>query len=307
MKKNLSISAFSCLLVFAAGIPLDNCFSQEIIQGFSTFNNIQLNPAYAGEDGKHAFNLAEELDTKYFDPEIKGTGWPEFYEFAYAANIPKLHSGAGLFASLYKIGIENYYKIGGLYNYNFKLSENSNLRVGVQLNLLLQKVKFSEINDYFIFPDTLWLTPPEDTVYSKFNFSPGTWYRLKGFNAGFCADNVLNDKRHNRMYSLITYYNFKAGEKVKITPSLTGRLINYRENTVKDLHFQLHAEFFNRIIIAGGYGSRQPERAKSSSYITANLGVKIAKSVLVMFGYSALPNYTFRSENVSALLKVNFK
>ncbi|HKR04758.1 MAG TPA: type IX secretion system membrane protein PorP/SprF, partial [Bacteroidia bacterium] len=122
MKKYICISLLASLHVM-------NCFSQEI-RGFSTFNNIQLNPAYAGQDGKHVFNLAREVDTKYFDSELKGNGWPECYEFAYAADIPKLHSGAGLFASLFKIGIENYYKIGGLYDYNFKLGEKSNLRLG---------------------------------------------------------------------------------------------------------------------------------------------------------------------------------
>jgi type IX secretion system membrane protein PorP/SprF len=296
MKKLFSIAALACLWIF-------NCFSQKVISGFSTFNNIQLNPAYAGQDGKHAFNLSAEVNIKFFDSELQGNGWPEFYEFAYAADILKLHSGAGLFASLYKLGIENYYKMGVPYNYNFKINENSNLRLGVQLNLLMTKVKYSQF-DYIFFHDTLVQFPPKDTVYSKFNFTPGIWYKVKEFNAGFCVDNVLYDKNYHRMYSLIASNNFKAGEKTVITPSLTGKLIPYRFFTIRDLHLQLHAEFFNRLIFAAGYGSRSNDLSGSAGYLTVNFGVKPAKSTLIMFGYSDL--YTLSSQNVSALIKVSF-
>src|ERR1044071_4724608 len=114
------------LVCITVTLCIGKSYCQEI-RGFSTFDLIQYNPAYAGQANKNEFTLGAFLNSEHLKSEKERvTGTPQTYQFAYAADIPKFKSGVGFYSSLSGLGQDYDIKYGGIYNFNLHLSDSSN-------------------------------------------------------------------------------------------------------------------------------------------------------------------------------------
>ncbi len=151
-------------------------------------NNLWSNPAYAGVMDKHVFSLSGR------------TQWGYTYNTAiltYDQPIRKINSGIGVILLFDQAGtskLTNYYA-GLCYKYNFKLAEEMNLGVGVNIAFVHRTLDLSNL--YFANQFTgsgFSSTPNGDLIINSeinyIDFGAGIWYSWKDFNLGFSVKHI---------------------------------------------------------------------------------------------------------------------
>ena len=288
----------------------------QYIYNFSSHNFLQYNPAYAGQDTNHTFFLGSELHTELLKPkEERFTGYPYTVQFSYAGNFKKFKSGLGAIGSIHGVGVSTKYDVGIMYNFNFLINENSNLRAGLKLK---NRTLYVDLSNVFYWDMSYINSPPSQTVH-EFNMDFGVWYSLNKFNFGFSYQNFIDSKSSHANSSPISFqtmydktmntifsYEFVIAGPLQTKPSvILESTLNRRRNYS---NFLLANSFIldNVFIFGLGYMIRPQSSTNGPLYLEA--GTKAGKHVQAMLGYSnSFTNKTsYSSGYFSAMVKVNF-
>jgi type IX secretion system PorP/SprF family membrane protein len=273
----------------------------QYVYNFSSSNFLQYNPAYAGQDTNHCFFLGGDFSSEWLNG---AEGAPYAIQFSYAGNFKKFKSGLAATSSISSFGLETRSNVGTIYNFNFVINENSNLRVGLGWTQRVFHIDLSSM----IFNDggDMNFELPETT--HSFNFDAGLWYANKKLNVGFSVQNILDKKGNvlmNAMYqrttNAIISYEFAIAEPVKIKPTVIFQNFRNEFGSYSMCLISNSFIFDDTFIFGFGYSIVQ---YGGPLYLEA--GAKAGKHVQLMLGYSnRLNKHAYSNENVSAMIKVN--
>lgn len=286
MKKILTFLLVSCS-VFSS-------YAQQI-PGYLIYNNLQTNAAFAGQDSL-SFNASAYINTEYLKSKrYRLEGAPYEFQLSISDHLKKINSGVGLFSSLESVGIEKYYVVGGIYNYNYIINEVTNLRFGFRANVNVIKVDYDKVFTNLYEED---LIRGVETI-SRFSLDPAVWYFHKGLNIGFAVQNILNEKDYltpSSFYLTSYYESFKSGN-LCFVPAIQAQYFSSNNHTHFRLNTQLNFELFNGLLLNTGI------EFSSNNRYDFGLGIKFSEHVKFLMGYSTGGLY---SKYFSGLLKLNF-
>jgi type IX secretion system PorP/SprF family membrane protein len=136
MRRNITF----LLLFFVSTLA----FSQQEAQfSHNMFNNMAINPGYAGSnDALCATLLARQQWVGFKDPQ-DNKGWPKTYLLSIDAPVNPIYGGLGLTIMQDQLGFEK--NIGVKISYAYRISAgNGKLGIGAQIGFLNKKIDFSK-------------------------------------------------------------------------------------------------------------------------------------------------------------------
>lgn len=188
------------------------------------FNGLFLNPAYAGSQECLSTTMLFRKQWVKFD------GAP--YTFTAAADMPLVNNtmGVGLVVSNDGIGVTNQTDIVANYSYNIKLGPGK-LAFGLKAGVQIYKAKLTNLTTWDE-TDPIFVNDLAGKAIPRFGF--GMYYQVKDqWYAGFSIPtliayekgydfsmNVNKGSHLHRHYMLTGGYIFKAGENIKLKPSV---------------------------------------------------------------------------------------
>jgi len=187
------------------------------------FNQVYHNPAAAGADGKKMITL------NYRD-QWRGIGTFKNVFASYEHPVEKLNSTFGLTILYNKLSRQNHSNIGLTYNYNIKVLEDLEFRIGTQVSILSGTINFSEFITATVDPNI----PSDDRNGSSIDFAVGILSTFKNFKIGISIQHllepnitttspdvtILNRTRHH--YNFMSY-TFDVTPRFQIIPSIITR------------------------------------------------------------------------------------
>jgi type IX secretion system PorP/SprF family membrane protein len=191
------------------------------------FNELVINPAYAGNHGQLS------ITTMYRNQWVNFPGAPKTFNLSGHSSFMKNKVGVGLMINRDEIGSYKNDHIYGYYSYMLRLSNDATLAMGLQAGMNILRADYSELD----------LTDPDDASFAnivnkiKPNFGGGLYYSRKNFFVGFSVPFILNNKVANSVEGLLgelkeaRYYFLRAGtvfpitqnKNVKMNPSFLVR------------------------------------------------------------------------------------
>ena len=227
-----------CFLLFSF------ILSAQTIPGYLYYNTIQDNAAYAGQDS-FSINLSANLNADYLKPKKEQLNLLYRQSQLFTSfDLKKINSGVGIYAGYNAFGSESeniyeqQYRAGIIYNYNLIFSNNLNVRIGGQLNGIIEKDVY-HINTIFPY----WYQSPADgneiheITKSDITIDPAVWVQYDNFNAGFTVKNISNNDIESRVFSLNAFYDRIKTRSIDII--LAVKIIQYQYQS----DFISHANF----------------------------------------------------------------
>lgn len=250
------------------------------------FNEVAINPAYAGSKGAMSATLLHRQQWVNFP------GRPVTTSFSLHGPMMGDKMGAGLTVLNDRIGVLNRNLIYASYAYRLKLNKNSNLSFGLMTGIDNQVNKYSNLKisdaagNVIADPNFTQSTPN----LTAFNFGSGVYFNTKTFYAGLSVPRMLdNYGRFNyagQAYKVtkleaykFTYY-FVIGNLFKLNDDLKLRanaMIKAVQNAPAQL--DLGANLLIDNIVWAGLSYR------SNSALTLLLGVQANKQLLVSYNF----------------------
>ncbi len=220
------------------------------------YNQQGVNPAFVGSRNTPSFHVI------YRRQWVDIPGSPTNVALGFSTPFAGGSSGFGVYAANQTIGIFNNWYTNLAYSYRLQLSDNLNLRLGLQAAGLFPSVNFNS-------PDVVFFDENETTVplagtdnQLKFNAGGGMYLYNKNFYVGFSVPHFLNSDisfntvtSGDRAITVPHYYGMAgllldAGPNVMIRPSL---LVKYEQNSPFDFDLNLSLIFNNRLSIGASY------------------------------------------------------
>lgn len=300
MRKLFSIALFAaiCQPLFAQQIPVVNLYNT---------NAFLINPAAAGQNN-HA--------TAYLLHRRQWVSMPNAPVTSIATFDTRLNkSNMGLGGSIFHDQTHVVNKIGAQFTYAYHIPFNKAkdhaLSIGLSAGAFNQRIDFQRAQVE---------NPNDNTLYAQdanafaFDFSAGINYRLKGFNLGVAAPQLLNNQvsymrgpnneisyQLERHYLAHASYKFELGKSKSfmIQPMVLAR---YMENLPFQFEGSLLLGWKNNFFLGGGY------RMSNYSAVNGTAGVNIKKSVALFYNIeSAIDNANFNSLGLSHEIGVAYK
>ncbi len=217
------------------------------------FNELVINPAYAGNHGQVS------LTTMYRNQWVNFPGSPKTFNFSGHSSFMNNKVGVGLMMNHDQIGS---YKNDHIYvNYAYMLRfSKSTLSMGLQGGINILRADYSDLD----------LTDPDDAAFAniinkiKPNFGAGLYYSRKNFFLGFSVPFILNNKVANSVEGLLgelkeaRYYFLRGGtvfpinrsKNVKMNPSF---LVRAQEGQPLSLDINNSFIFYDLFSIGASY------------------------------------------------------
>lgn len=153
------------------------------------FNNLAINPAFAGVKGAIcATGLARQQWMGFEDMEGENVA-PQTYLFSLDAPIRVLHGGAGLTVFNDKLGYENNIGVKLSYAYRFNIADGE-MSAGVQVGFLNKSIDFSKFKPLEANDPLLASTSKESTMF--IDFAAGAFYRVPNqYYVGLSASQLM--------------------------------------------------------------------------------------------------------------------
>lgn len=218
------------------------------------YNQLNLNPAYAGARGMPSFTLL------YRNQWVGFEGSPQSKLLSFNSPIFGNRVGFGLTIHNQTIGIFNNWKTSMAYSYHIKLNEESSIRFGLQGSMRYYGIDFSD-------PSVVVRDPTDQSIsfdqkYDQYtgNFGVGIYMQLKQMYFGIGAPaffpnelGINNNTLVPRIAEESSHYYLMAGtllplnDKIQLKPAFLGKY-------VKDAPFNADLNIsmiFDQIFTAG--------------------------------------------------------
>lgn len=241
MKNNI-IKGFGILLLVVAGLTSNA--QQDPMYTQYMFNTQTINPAYAGTWESVGFMVLGRHQWTGID------GAPETYTFSFQSPLRNEKVALGLNAISDKIGREKRFSLFADYSYMLRVSEKSNLRLGLKGGFTNYS---NNLQDYQLIDgnDPLF----QGSIDNKFmpNFGIGAFLYSQRYYVGLSVPKVIHnsfqDNVNNftvegefRHYFLIAGAVFDLGENIKFKPTFLTKA-NFTGKTGAPAQVDLTANF----------------------------------------------------------------
>lgn len=219
------------LPALAAGYLSTALAQQEVMVSQYMFNQLFLNPAYAGSHGYMSSSLLHRTQWTQMD------GAPQTSMMAVDAPLMKGKMGAGLSIVHDQIGVSRDLDISGHYAYHIRVNETSKLAFGLRAGVSLYSARLSELT-YWDANDQVFQGNISNKPVGKFGFGM-YWYSATAYvgvsvptiyaadgkismNAGTALDHYFT--RHfylhaGKVFRLNESLDFKPSTMIKYTPA----------------------------------------------------------------------------------------
>ena len=168
MKKNFTF-LFFLFVSFVA-------FSQQEAQfSHNMFNNMAINPGYAGSNDAICATLLARQQWVGFKDAQGDKGWPKTYLLSVDGPVSRLHGGLGLTIIQDQLGFEK--NIGVKIDYAYRIAAGiGTLGIGAEVSFLNKKIDFSKF--IAIDPTDPLLNPPGKEGNTTTDFAFGLFYKI---------------------------------------------------------------------------------------------------------------------------------
>jgi type IX secretion system PorP/SprF family membrane protein len=266
--------AFYGIFISISMLGINVCHAQQQAQFTQyMFNNLIINPAYAGAD--EALSLTFINRSQWSG--VKNAPRTQTLSVHTLTNNKRM--GLGMTLQNDRLGAQKNMTGLAVYSYHLKTGPNSVLSMGLQSGFRNSKRDYSSLTGSSNDPQVneLYITK------TTFDFGAGIYFRAKDFRAGLSSPSLmreniyLNDSvsirlRSRNMFGLISYV-FKINDEVDMMPSA---LIKYTPNL--PVGFDANINFIYRKILTMGFSYRHNE---SVDFI-----MKAKVTPLLQFGYA---------------------
>ena len=263
------------------------------------FNEMFINPAYAGSKDAMAVNLLHRQQWVSFP------GRPVTTTFSLHGPLMNNKMGIGLSVLNERIGKLNRNLVYASYAYRIKTGEKGTLALGLNAGIhnqvnKLSELKATDVGDVQISQNTPSMIAP--------NFGFGLFYSTKKFYAGLSIPRMVDDgymfdnsgafsqsikfdiqKFH---YYLTTGYVFEINEDLRIKPQAMIKMV---ENA--PMQYEVNVNFLIKSMLWAGASYR------SGSNVSAILGVQVNPQFIVSYSYdyglNAIQKYSQGSHEIA--------
>lgn len=275
MKKSIVIIIVTLFSSICAKAQYDAMFTQYM------FNEMYINPAYAGSKDAMAVNLSHRQQWVNFP------GRPITSSFTLHGPLANEKMGLGISLLNEQIGKLNRNLVYLNYAYRLKVSEKGKLSFGLmggihnQVNKL-SELKATETGDIQISSNTPSIIAP--------NFGAGIYYYTNKFYAGVSIPRMVDDSymfdqsgdiiKSNKLnpskfhYYLTTGYVFDVNEDLKIKPQAMIKMVQNAP-----LQYDVNVNFLIKNKIWAGVSYR------SAADVSALIGLQVTPQFLVNYSY----------------------
>ncbi|GAB4279873.1 MAG: hypothetical protein Kow0068_03940 [Marinilabiliales bacterium] len=255
MKKVLVLFLIIVVFVKSYSQIIDNKYN------FSNHNPTLLNPAFMSIDKKIDLYLGQRIQW------IDLTNSPENFVFAVSSPVYD-NMAIGLKINNQSLGIFRAFTFNFRYSYNFLISKNHNISLGLDLNYVQNNVNISslyteELQDPALYSPSLL----QNNFYNGF----GIMYNFKDFYFGASSPIVYNIRSGELLRCLNSqvYYDFYINNKKYL---IQPYILTYVDDfNLKYVDFKMKFEFKNKVFIQTGYRTLN-EMSYSVGFIFNSVG-----------------------------------
>ncbi|MFK8007931.1 MAG: PorP/SprF family type IX secretion system membrane protein [Saprospiraceae bacterium] len=271
--------------------------AQDPLSDHYLFNQVYHNPAAAGANNKKVITL------NYRD-QWRGISTFKNVFASYEHPVEKLNSTFGLTILYDKLSRHTRSNIGLTYNYNIKILEELEFRVGTQVSILSGTTKFSEFGSATIDPNT----PSNDRSGSSIDFAVGVLSTFKKLKIGLSIQHLLEPNitttspdvtilYRARHYYYFVSYTFDVTPQFQISPSVINRRAQYSSN------FDLTNYLVFKKTISLGITYRKTPRTDNHEWVSL-FGIQLKEKI--NFQFSANFNKSFFGNSIEGLVQYKF-
>lgn len=237
------------LFLFIAGFAMESQAQQDPLYTQYMFNQLVLNPAYAGSKDRLAAMLLYRTQWVGFE------GAPKTTTFSIHTPFLKQHMAVGATFVNDEIGIANNLYFTGYYAYRLKLNENTRLSLGMSAEIKRQQMSWSQANPLFDIDPTIPVGDPSRTLP---NFGAGVYMDNDKYYLGFTVPRIIENKldftngigtiqssaQQQRHFYLMGGFIMDVSKDVKFKPAA---LVKYTPNAPLEFDLNVSALFAERL------------------------------------------------------------
>lgn len=244
MKIKLNIiKGLGILLIVGAG--LTSQAQQDPMYTQYMFNTQTINPAYAGTWESVGFMVLARQQWAGFE------GAPQTYTFTLQAPLKNENVALGLNVINDKVGLEKRFYMFGDYSYKVKITEKTNLRLGLKAGF----TNYSNDLQSYTLPTNVVADPSFQGKIDKtmLNFGTGAFLFSKKYYVGLSIPKIVNNKFENdlenftleselRHYYLMAGLVFDLNENIKFKPTMLTKS-SFNSNSATPVQLDVSANF----------------------------------------------------------------
>ncbi len=284
------------LLAALALLGCQGAFAQqEVMVSQYMFNQLFLNPAYAGS---HAYMSSSLLHRAQW---LKVEGAPQTSMMAIDAPLMKGKMGAGLSIVHDQVGVSRDLDIAGHYAYHIRVSEGSKLAFGLRAGVSVYSARLSDLT-YWDTNDQVFLGDIKNKPVGKFGFGL-YWYDAQSYvglsvPTIYAADGKISMNASGAIDHYFTqHYYLHAGKVFPLNESFDlkpSTMIKYTPAAPAEADVNLNLLYRERIWFGVGY--------RTGDALVGMLEYQINPMLRIGYAYdmttSKLRNYTNGSHEV---------
>lgn len=285
------------VLTFCSMLSIASYAQQDVLLSQYMFNNLLVNPAYAGSKRYASASLL------YRNQWVKFEGAPKTFVATIHGPTRTRKVGLGLELAADKIGVTSRYDVYANYAYHMQLNEKLKLGLGLRGGISYFNAKLSELIVWDK-PDALF--DPSSVSNILPNFGAGAYLYGNKFYMGLSVPELLSydpsrpasfDIKNNIVPKQVRHYFFTMGGAIELNPDFVLRpamLIKYSQNTPVEFDFNLNLLIKKVLWIGGAYRTGDAAVGMIELQATRQLRIGYAYD----FTTSQLKNYSNGSHEI---------
>lgn len=297
MKREIAMKHIQRILLAALAACCVNAASaqQEVMVSQYMFNQLFLNPAYAGS---HPYMSSSLLHRAQW---LRIEGAPQTSMMAIDAPLMKGKMGAGLSIVHDQIGVSRDLDIAGHYAYHIRVNGTSKLAFGLRAGISLYSARLSDLT-YWDANDQVFQANISNKPVGKFGFGM-YWYDERSYiglsiPTIYAADGQITMNAGSALDHYFTqHYYLHAGKVFPINESIDlkpSTMLKFTPNAPAEADVNLNLLYRERIWVGVGYRTGDAVVGMLEYQVTPQLRVGYAYDMTT----SRLNNYTNGSHEV---------
>lgn len=297
MKSEIAMKHIQRILLaaLAAGCVTGASAQQEVMVSQYMFNQLFLNPAYAGS---HPYMSSSLLHRAQW---LRIEGAPQTSMMAIDAPLMKGKMGAGLSIVHDQIGVSRDLDIAGHYAYHIRVNGTSKLAFGLRAGISLYSARLSDLT-YWDANDQVFQANISNKPVGKFGFGM-YWYDERSYVGVsiptiYAADGQITMNAGSALDHYFTqHYYLHAGKVFPINESIDlkpSTMMKFTPNAPAEADVNLNLLYRERIWVGVGYRTGDAVVGMLEYQVTPQLRVGYAYDMTT----SRLNNYTNGSHEV---------
>ncbi len=286
-----------CLGVFATMLSVAAYAQQDVLLSQYMFNNLLVNPGYAGSKRYASASLL------YRNQWVKFDGAPNTFVATLHGPTRTRKVGLGLTLASDKIGVTSRYDVYGSYAYHIALNQKMKFAIGMRGGFSYYNAKLSQLTVWDK-PDPLFDPPTQTNILP--NFGAGAYLYSEKFYAGLSVPELLSydptrplsfNIANNIVPHQVRHYFFTVGGAIEVSPDFVLRpaaLIKYTQNAPVEFDFNMNFLIKKILWIGGAYRTGDAAVGMIELQATKQLRIGYAYD----FTTSELKNYSNGSHEI---------